>query len=85
MIDAVLGIDIGTGSVKVIAVSRQGKVIQTVSEHLKMIQPQAGYNEQRPDDWVSATIQCIKKYYKIRKWRMLRYMAYHYLVKCTVL
>ena len=41
VIDAVLGIDIGTGSVKVIAVSRQGKVIQTVSEHLKMIQPQA--------------------------------------------
>lgn len=61
VIDAVLGIDIGTGSVKVIAVSRQGKVIQTVSEHLKMIQPQTGYNEQRPDDWVSATIQCIKK------------------------
>lgn len=59
--EAVLGIDIGTGSVKVIAVSKQGEVIQTVTEQLEMIQPQAGYNEQRPEDWFRATIQCIRR------------------------
>lgn len=64
MIEAVLGIDIGTGSVKVIAVNKSGDVIQTVSEQLEIIQPQNGYNEQYPDDWFKATKNCINKLIK---------------------
>ncbi|MDN8847940.1 FGGY family carbohydrate kinase, partial [Staphylococcus aureus] len=46
--EAVLGIDVGTSSVKVIAVSKEGEVLAKVSEELDVIQLQSGYNEQQP-------------------------------------
>ncbi|MGO3273853.1 MAG: xylulokinase [Staphylococcus equorum] len=61
MTDAVLGIDIGTSSVKVIAVNRHGKVLQSASESLDIIQPQNGFNEQHPEAWFEATKRCIKR------------------------
>ncbi|PTI04953.1 xylulokinase [Staphylococcus xylosus] len=64
MENAVLGIDIGTSSVKVIAVNNKGEVLETMSEPLHLIQPQPGYNEQHPDRWFEATKSCIKQLLK---------------------
>ncbi|WP_251942404.1 xylulokinase [Staphylococcus sp. Marseille-Q5304] len=61
MTDVVLGIDIGTSSVKVIAVDKGGHVLQTKSEPLEVMQLQPGYSEQHPDDWYQATISAIKQ------------------------
>lgn len=69
MTEAVLGIDVGTSSVKVIAVNRNGEVIQTVSEPLKIIQHQSGFNEQCPNDWFEATQNCIKQLLKTHEMR----------------
>lgn len=59
--EAVLGIDVGTSSVKVIAVNKEGEVLAKVSEDLDIIQLQSGYNEQQPDEWFEATKSCIRQ------------------------
>lgn len=46
MEEVVLGIDLGTSAIKIIAVNRQGEVLETVSEPLKLFQEQPGYSEQ---------------------------------------
>lgn len=60
MENVVLGIDLGTSSVKTIAVNQQGKVITTISEPLTLIQNFPGYNEQDPEAWFEATKNGIK-------------------------
>lgn len=58
--ELVLGIDLGTSSVKVIAVDQQGIIITSASEAISISQPQNGYSEQNPDEWVEATKAAIK-------------------------
>src|SRR5699024_11815642 len=57
----VLGIDIGTSSVKIIAVNKSGHVIEQSSIPLKLSQPYNGYSEQDPESWVEAVKEGIKK------------------------
>ena len=57
----VLGIDIGTSSVKIIAVNKSGHVIEQSSIPLKLSQPYIGYSEQDPESWVEAVKEGIKK------------------------
>ena len=57
--DVVLGIDLGTSSVKVMALQRSGK-FYTHAEPLTLIHPQNGYNEQRPEEWVTQTFKAIR-------------------------
>ncbi|PTJ80217.1 xylulokinase [Staphylococcus kloosii] len=59
MENVVLGIDLGTSSVKTIAVNKQGEVVTTVSEPLELIQNFPGYNEQDPEAWFEATKKTI--------------------------
>ncbi|BCU53391.1 D-xylulose kinase [Staphylococcus auricularis] len=61
MDNIVLGIDIGTSSVKTIAVNQQGTVLASVSEPLTIEHQQSGYSEQHPDAWVAATKANIRK------------------------
>ena len=61
MQEVVLGIDLGTSAVKIIAVDKEGQVLVTVSEPLTLIQQQPGYNEQDPDEWLDAVKQGIKR------------------------
>ncbi|RIL41837.1 xylulokinase, partial [Mammaliicoccus fleurettii] len=42
-------------------VNRHGKVLQSESESLDIIQPQNGFNEQHPEAWFEATKRCIKR------------------------
>lgn len=55
----VLGIDIGTGSVKVTGVDYYGKIVAQESASYPLLHPQVGFSEQNPDDWVKATTKAI--------------------------
>lgn len=57
----VLGIDLGTSSVKVLAMNRAGKVVSQASEKYSLSQPLPGYSEQDPADWVQSTIHCLRQ------------------------
>ena len=58
--EIVLGIDIGTSSVKAIAINKRGDVLDSVSEPIDVINQQTGFSEQNPDDWFKASKDCIK-------------------------
>ncbi|MGT2799638.1 xylulokinase [Streptococcus marmotae] len=57
----VLGIDLGTSSLKGVLVNRNGEVIETTSSPYSLQHLQQGYSEQRPNDWIRAFEQVIKK------------------------
>ena len=58
--EAVIGIDLGTSAIKLIAVDREGNVLSTQSEPLKLYQDYPGYSEQNPDEWNAAMQQGLK-------------------------
>ncbi|KHD85331.1 xylulokinase [Heyndrickxia ginsengihumi] len=57
----VIGIDLGTSSVKVLLVNQQGAVKHSVSKDYPLLQQQPGYSEQDPEEWVQKTIQALKQ------------------------
>ncbi len=57
----VIGIDVGTTGVKVLALSEKGSIIQSAIAAYPLYTPQAGWTEQDPADWWSATIQALQK------------------------
>lgn len=59
MTECVLGVDLGTSSVKVSAVTRSGEIIAQEGMDFPLRQPQPGYAEQDPNDWVNATTVAI--------------------------
>ncbi|HEX2235650.1 MAG TPA: xylulokinase [Actinomycetota bacterium] len=52
---SLVGIDVGTSSVKAIAISREGRVRARAEEPLDLVVPRPGWAEQDPDDWWRAT------------------------------
>ena len=61
MKEVVLGIDIGTSSVKAIAVDKQGAVVAVAKEDLSIYHDYPGYSEQDPDEWFEAATSCVKQ------------------------
>lgn len=57
----VLGIDLGTGSVKGVLANKQGEIVGEESSSLGLISLQPGYFEQDPSEWYNATIDVLKK------------------------
>lgn len=57
----VLGVDLGTGSVKIALVDQEGNVCHTVSESYPLIHEQSGYSEQDPEEWVSQTLAALNE------------------------
>lgn len=57
----VIGVDLGTSAVKILLVNQVGEVVQEVSRSYNLIQEKAGYSEQKPEDWVTATIDGLKE------------------------
>lgn len=57
----VIGIDIGTSSVKAILAGKDGHVYGEASSSYPLINPQQGYIEQNPDHWVMQTKESIKQ------------------------
>lgn len=84
MTDCVLGIDLGTSSVKVTAVTRTGKIIAQEQMDFPISQPQPGYAEQDPEDWVSATTVSIVRLILQTSSSRNRLLVLAIPVRCTV-
>lgn len=50
----VLGIDLGSSSLKGIVMNQTGKVVAEQSKSYPMLSPKTGYSEQNPGDWILA-------------------------------
>lgn len=55
----VIGIDLGTGSVKGLVLDKKGTVIEQATEDYPLLHPHKGYSEQRPSDWIKGTKQVL--------------------------
>jgi gluconokinase len=54
-----LGVDIGTGSTKAVALDSKGKTVFSTQIYYDTLQSQAGYSEQRPDEIFKAFVKSI--------------------------
>lgn len=59
VMDALLGIDIGTSGTKVLAITPDGKMLASALETYPCYVPQPLWSEQNPDDWWNATIRAV--------------------------
>ncbi|MBN3877984.1 MULTISPECIES: xylulokinase [unclassified Nostoc] len=59
MSDIVVGLDLGTGGVRAIAVNLQGQIIAQSTRSYPLLTPQPGWTEQNSSDWVEATLNAL--------------------------
>lgn len=59
MADVVIGLDLGTGGVRAIAVDLQGQIIAQTTRSYPLLTPQPGWTEQNPSDWVNASLDAL--------------------------
>ncbi|HEY9666772.1 MAG TPA: xylulokinase [Coleofasciculaceae cyanobacterium] len=59
MADVVIGLDLGTGGVRAIAVDLQGQIIAQTTRSYPLLTPQPGWTEQNPSDWVEASLDAL--------------------------
>ncbi len=59
MADLVIGLDLGTGGVRAIAVDLQGQIIAQATSSYPLLTPQPGWTEQNPSDWVEASLDAL--------------------------
>lgn len=57
----VIGIDLGTSSVKTVLVNQQGDIVGEATASYPLIQERPGYSEQNPEEWVNGTLACLKE------------------------
>ncbi len=57
----VIGVDLGTSSVKVLLVDQQGVVKAEASKDYPLVHEKAGYSEQNPEHWVTGTIAALQQ------------------------
>lgn len=57
----VLGIDLGTSSVKISAVNQAGEIVAQQAVDYPLSQPAPGYSEQDPKDWITGTTTAIHR------------------------
>ncbi|WP_062104221.1 xylulokinase [Bacillus niameyensis] len=57
----VIGVDLGTSSVKVLLVNQKGNVVHEVTKSYPLIQKQSGYSEQDPNQWVEKTVEALSE------------------------
>ena len=55
-----IGIDLGTSSVKLLMVSREGQIIDEATEEYPVYYPHANWAEQNPEDWWQGTLKALK-------------------------
>lgn len=61
MNEYVIGVDLGTSSVKVSVMDRLGQIAAQEKYEYPLHQPQPGFSEQDPEDWVKGTTTAIKR------------------------
>jgi xylulokinase len=57
--DIVVGLDLGTGGVRAIAVNLQGQIIAQSTRSYPLLTPQPGWTEQNSSDWVEASLDAL--------------------------
>ncbi len=57
----VLGLDLGTSALKGLVFDRKGKLVDEAVASYPMSNPQMGYSEQQPADWLEAADQILKE------------------------
>jgi xylulokinase len=57
----VLGIDLGTSSVRAVLVDRHGSVATTAARAYPVLSRRPGWSEQNPDDWWRGTCEAVKE------------------------
>lgn len=55
-----IGIDVGTSGVKVLALAHDGKILGSAIEEYPLYTPHPGWTEQDPQDWWNATVKALK-------------------------
>ncbi|MNW40788.1 Xylulose kinase [compost metagenome] len=60
----VIGIDLGTSSVKTLLVNQNGEIAGEASASYPLIQERPGFSEQDPEEWVKGTMTCLKQLLK---------------------
>jgi xylulokinase len=55
-----LGLDLGTSGVRVVAIDSQGYLVAQTHQSYPLYTPQPGWTEQRPHEWVKASITALK-------------------------
>ena len=58
---SLLGIDLGTSSVKVVVLALDGSISGIGSDEYPILIPSPGYAEQDPDQWWNATVSAVRK------------------------
>ena len=53
-----IGVDLGTSSVKLLLMDKQGTVVKTVSKEYPISFPKPGWSEQNPYDWYVLLVVC---------------------------
>lgn len=61
MMAYVLGLDLGTSSLKGLLVNENGKIVYSTSENYPLLHPKPGYSEQDPHEWYRATQVVLEK------------------------
>jgi len=56
-----LGLDLGTSGVRVLAVDARGTLVGKSTRSYPLLTPQPGWTEQRPEDWVGATLAALRE------------------------
>ncbi len=59
MADVVLGLDLGTGGARAIAVDLQGQLVAQMTKSCPLLTPHPGWTEQNPSDWVEASLAAL--------------------------
>ncbi len=59
MADVAIGLDLGTGGVRAIAVDLQGQPIASSTRSYPLLTPQPGWTEQNPTEWVEASLNAL--------------------------
>ena len=59
-----LGIDLGTSGVKVLAINEKGEALASTNVSYPLLQPRAGWSEQDPEEWWKGTVEAIKNILK---------------------
>jgi xylulokinase len=59
--DWLLGVDIGTGSVKALAVALDGRPLAAACVEHPMLHPRPGWAENNPDDWLRGVIHAVRQ------------------------
>ena len=55
-----LGLDLGTGSVKALLLSPEGEVVAQASAPYEVLSPKPGYAETSPEVWWTATVAAVR-------------------------